>query len=835
MRVTFLEATNGLRLTKHYGKNKVTPYPYVKEVTSHEHQITLDQAGLNNLYQLIKDHGEQGHCMLKGGLKRQLVQESRKGQSERNALNALLVLDVDGIKLNRALPSKQLSAAVVESLTEQVINTLPPAFHDVSYISQASSSLGMKGDKVSLHIFMLLTVPMPPKSIKLWLQHANLSSDLFKPQIELSSNGQSLKYPLDVSLADNSKLVFISTPTFDDPSANPFVSDDDRTILITRGNATVDLAAEMGSIHPEIIHQQSIKHKDELRVDAGMKRKNGKVQSMTIDHEVKDVLTNPDRMHITVVDSHSFPFVRCNINNGDSAAYYFNAERPIYMYNFKDEPLFEIEKADPDFYKGIFDMFEEEMKEIGKTCYPVVLRDYHTDMYFNGVFDPNLNQFTEDYPLTQTSKTSIESFMLSHGRAAPDFVPDARIIFDPTKDDIAVNLKKVPYYVNTYTRSKYMLEAIEPDEPLEFGYARNIQDLTPNVFLLIDHILGNGQEEFERFINWMAYIYQTRQKTKTSWVLSGTQGTGKGLFYNTVIKPLFTEQQAPMRALESIEEQFNLFMRNALFLVVDEFHMGSAKTGTSKIADKLKNWIAEKNVSIRAMRSNSVQVESYCNFLFFTNRLDAVKIDTGDRRYNIAPRQETKLLDAHPDLPEKLYNMDHELRAFAGVLSTFKYEERFIHVPIDNRAKEQMRNVGMSVFEEFCKAIRDGDLNHFADILDINTGTVAFANEIMTAQRFVKKWVAEANDPYVILPTEHLRTVFHIQTEQNPRLSQREFIKRLQRHGLEITRKRPFSTAGNPNQSVIRGIETKWHVSDKVLTEIIDTHFQEEDRKLLRA
>ena len=214
-----MEATNGLRLTKHYGKNKITPYPYVKEVTSHEHQITLDQAGLDNLYQLIKDHGEQGHCMLKGGLKRQLVQESRKGQSERNALNALLVLDVDGIKLNRALPSKQLSAAVVESLTEQVINTLPPAFHDVSYISQASSSLGMKGDKVSLHIFMLLTVPMPPKSIKLWLQHANLSSDLFKPQIELSSNGQSLKYPLDVSLADNSKLVFISTPTFDDPSS----------------------------------------------------------------------------------------------------------------------------------------------------------------------------------------------------------------------------------------------------------------------------------------------------------------------------------------------------------------------------------------------------------------------------------------------------------------------------------------------------------------------------------------------------------------------------------------------------------------------------------------
>lgn len=835
MRVTFLEAANGLRLTKHYAKNKVTAYPYVKEVTSHEHTITLDNAGISSLYNLINTHGSAGHCMLKGGLKRELVQESRKGQSERNALNGLLVLDVDGLQLQRTLPGSGLTADVVQALSEQIISALPAAFHDVSYISQASSSLGRKGDKVSLHIFMLLSIPIPPKAIKYWLQHINLTTELFRSQIDLSSNGQSLKYPLDVSLADNSKLIFISTPTFADATDNPFVDDADRLILVKRGNATIDLAAEMHNINPEITHQLSLKLKDELRVNAGMKRKTSKLQTMTVDNQIQEVLTNPDRMNITVVDSQSFPFVRCNINNGDSAAYYFNAERPVYMYNFKDEPIFEIEKADPDFYKSIFDLFEEELKKVGKTCYPVVLRDYHTDMYFNGVFDPNLNQFTDDYPLTQTSRASVESFMLSHGRAAPDFIPDARIVFDPTKNDVAVNLKEVPYYVNTFTRSKYMLEHKPPESPFEFGHARNLQSLTPSIYLLLDHILGNGQEELERFINWLAYIYQTRQKTKTSWVLSGTQGTGKGLFYNTVIKPLFTEQQAPMRSLESIEEQFNLFMRNALFLVVDEFHMGSAKTGSNKMADKLKNWIAEKNISIRAMRSNSVQIESYCNFLFFTNRPDAVKIDTGDRRYNIAPRQEVKLLEAHPELPDKLYNMDHELRTFAGVLSTFKYEERFIHVPIDNRAKEQMRTVGMSIFEEFCQAIHAGNLEFFTDILDINVGNVTFANEIMTAQRLVKHWISEANDPYVILPTEHLRTIFHIQTEQNPRLSQREFVKRLAKFGHEPVRKRPFARKGDRNQSVIRGIQTKWHIKPKELDLLIETYYAPEDHQLLRA
>ena len=66
MRVTFLEATNGLRLSKHHCKtNGFTPYPHVKSVTSHKHILTVDQQGLEDFETLIREHGEKGHCLLK--------------------------------------------------------------------------------------------------------------------------------------------------------------------------------------------------------------------------------------------------------------------------------------------------------------------------------------------------------------------------------------------------------------------------------------------------------------------------------------------------------------------------------------------------------------------------------------------------------------------------------------------------------------------------------------------------------------------------------------------------------------------------------------------------
>lgn len=272
-------------------------------------------------------------------------------------------------------------------------------------------------------------------------------------------------------------------------------------------------------------------------------------------------------------------------------------------------------------------------------------------------------------------------------------------------------------------------------------------------------------------------------------------------------------------------------MRTALFLIVDEFHMGSASQGTIKIADKLKNQITENTTTIRAMRSNQTEVKNFTNFIFLTNRPDAVKIEDGDRRYNIAPRQEVKLEEAHPDVIEHLDQIDKELLDFAGILKTYEVNTRLVRTCVNNDAKSEMRHVSMSVFEEFCQALKQGKLEYFSDVLQIETTNVMGGGDVLPAQRFVKGWLARSNEEYTMIKDEHLRVVFHALTEQTPRLNAKEFGKRLDRNGLTKTRKRQGGADRDSNP--IRGIEVQWKITDELRNELIDTYFTEKDKQLV--
>ncbi len=829
MQTTFLEAANGQRLSKrHCPTNGFTPYPHVKSVTSHEHQVPLDETGLAMLERLIRDHADLGHCLLKGNLKRPIENESRAGKTDRIGYSNLLVLDIDGITLPGHTNPKSYDAKIVATLAKTVMRELPPAVQDCAFIAQASASLGLKGDKVSLHIFILLAQAMPAKAVKLWLQASNFESELFSSQLELSSNGHSLKYPLDISVADNSKLIFIAPPTFEDGTHNPFSTPAERIVGVSGISETLDLAKLMNDISPEVVHQKSNEHKNKLRVLRGFNAKKERLTIANINNKSEEILTNPDRMSITVHDDSHGQFIHCNVNGGDSNAYYFKLEDPTYMFNFKGEPIWSIEQADPDFYKTLFDVYQEEMAKEGRASFPVVLRDYYTDTYYNGVFDPNLNQFSGEFPLTPCAAASIEGFMRSHGRSKPDFIPDAKVIFDPVSNADAVNLSNVPYHINMFRKTEYMLSSIE-HEPLSMGDAKRIADSCPLIYKLMSHILGGKNLELEYFTNWLAYIFQTKRKAGTAWVLQGVPGTGKGIFYSKVLRPLFGTEHVPMRALQNIEEQFNLYMRQALFLVVDEFHMASANSGTVKVADKLKNQISENTMTIRAMRSNQAEVPNYTNFIFLTNRMDAVKIEEGDRRYNIAPRQEQKLEHVYPEVVDGIDDIEKELHKFAALLKSFKVNKQLVRTPISNSAKAQMEQVTMSVMEEFFAAVRHGNLSFFMDILDIELTNVLQGAEITTAQRLVKQWIVESQWPHSVIPLEHLRTVYGVLTDD--RVSQREFQKKAERCGITKQQKREHNaTRGS---APLRGVVTTWKLDKEQLNEVTEKYFDDKDRKLL--
>jgi hypothetical protein len=820
MEVVFLKGKQ--RLIKEISLKSKKPYPLVKNFTSYHHKIDKSQKGFQEFFDLLKKYSQQGAALHKGLLKKKLKNESRAMMTDRAAQTELLVLDLDGIEFPISATKSTLSEFDIQTIAEQFITYLPPEFQNVSYIAQASASLGMKGNKVSMHLFFLLTNAVYPKVLKEWFKTLNYEIDFLAHQLNLSANGQSIAYPLDVSLADNSKLIYIAPPKFidiQDPIAG------DRFVCIPRGESTVDIIPLLKDVNPEKVHNLGVQIKDGLRKKAGLTKKAERITTVNVGGEAQEVLQNPDRMTIEVCRV-SEPYVNCNINGGDSGAYYFILTKPHYMYNFKGEPVFEIQKTDPEFYKSIFDTFAEQM-EGGKDVRPVVLRDYYTDTFYNGIFDKEKEQFADDFPLTPTQKGSLEGFMRTHNRPMPDYVPDAQVVFDPTSGK-GMQMENAPYYVNLFRKTPYMLAAEQEVPKVEYGEAENFKKYVPLTYALIQQILGGGVLETEHFINWLAYIYQKKQKTMTAWILTGVPGTGKGLFVHKVLKPLFGDSQVPMRAIENLEEQFNLYMRMALFLVVDEFRMGDSGN-IARMADKLKHQITEPTLTVRAMRANQVELPSFCNFIFLTNRADAVKIEEGDRRYNVAPRQECKLDKAFPQLLTRLDDLDKELYLFSGLLEHFQVDERMAHTALDNDAKKDMKLISMSVLEEFANAIKLNNLEYFVEVLDIPLTNTFDAGGISTSQRYIKNWIAEVGNE-TIIPMQHFKLVYDVLTDNKKVLSIRDFTKAMSRLNVGTTRKR---MGEGEHRSAPRGVLLTWLLADDVKESLLEDHFEGKDMELI--
>ena len=299
MEVVFLKGKQ--RLIKEISLEGKKPYPLVKNFTSHHHKFDKTDAGFQEFFELLKKYSTQGAALHKGLLKRKLKNESRAMLTDRAAQTDLLVMDLDGIEFPISSTKSTLSEFDIQTIAEQFVTYLPPEFQDVSYIAQASASLGLKGNKVSMHLFFLLKYPVYPKVLKEWFRTLNYEIDFLANQLNLSVNGHSIAYPLDVSLAENSKLIYIAPPKFvgiQDPIAG------DRFVCITRGEPTVDIIPLLKDVNPEKVHNLGVQIKDGLRKKAGLTKRAERLTTVNIGGEAQEVLQNPDRMTIEVLLDH---------------------------------------------------------------------------------------------------------------------------------------------------------------------------------------------------------------------------------------------------------------------------------------------------------------------------------------------------------------------------------------------------------------------------------------------------------------------------------------------------------------------------------------------------
>jgi len=705
MKWTFLSADKPLTKTYIFspdGTYDSTPYPLSAEFTSYE----VRGSTLEDFYAALVAHSECGHCLLKGNLQRPIQRESRKGLTLAEA-TLLCIFDLDGLFLE--------AGYTIEGVLECLGVPL-----NTSYILQYSASQGIKSG-VNAHVFLLLDRPTAVEHLKLWLKWKNLTVKLLADQLRLTKSNMALHWPLDITVCQNDKLIYIAPPNIvgrNDPVER-------RIRLVNRGNGRLHVGDIPGNV------EQDAKEKvRQLRSTAGLPDHRLEVKYYKQDRA--ELLANPDQSAVTGIKRNGV-FTYLNLNGGDSWGYYHTTAQPEILFNFKGEPNYRLRELSPSYY--------DEARAYART----IKRDAHRPneegldrnrkwiinhvaegRYYKIVYD--VERGVTLYPAPTLKH--VEDWCISNHIPVPENIEDWNVEFNPTTTTTIDVQNKV---INTYkptvfkVRSQQLIEETGKDQrgldtyQVSGIFNERVQLSTGatvprGYWLLIHHVCGGDVVATERFLNWLAYIWQTGKKPQTSWVFHGTYGTGKGRLMR-ILRMLFDEHFV-VTSPEMISEHFNSSIEKAQILWIDEVTTDS--WDNSKITPKLRQWITDDYLTLRQMRRDGRQVRNYMGIIIAGNEHNIIEIRFKDRRYNVAPRQETPikgLIWAEGSFLHDegwLYQEDN-LLDFAVALQRFPVDEPMVKEPLLNDAKLQVMQVTQSLPEDIVQAFLAGDVNFFLE------------------------------------------------------------------------------------------------------------------------
>lgn len=759
MRVHFLQGS--VPLTKTFTKTskgiEKTPYPMTWEFTSLSEDITT----LKDFETSLIKHAALGHCVLKGQIARDLVAESRAGSTTTSDATEWIVLDLDGI------PDHHGGTTMTTDLFLEAMG-----LKDISHIVQWSASQGINDKRLRAHIFMLLDRPVAAPLLKQWLIQKNHEVPFLNAAMELTKTNNSIRWPLDTSACQNDKLIYIAPPVLKglkDPLG--------KTPRISLVKRKIDRLSITQSVNPTE-KNRALTHArmDALRDEAGLPKRKFNYKSVA----GTEVMLKPDSCVITdmKVDRN---FVYFNLNGGDSWAYYHPENKPDYIYNFKGEPTYLTKELLPDYWQ------ELTGKGVTRTSSEGVIYlafcDKQTGAYWRGTYDTQIDELNI---YQAKNETQLRHFCAQHGIPIGDFVPEWDLVFNP-HDNVRVDVQNK--VINRFTPSAYMRST-----------AKRVTKCPPITFKVIHHALGSDVEVTEHFMNWLAYILQRRDRAKTAWIMHGTQGTGKGVLTNNILRPIFHPHTASRR-MEELNEKYNHFMADSLLVFVDETQI-KALGNEKGVMAKLKNFITEEYVPIRAMHANAIEQRNYCNWIFMSNMSDPVIIDKGDRRFNVGRYQPNKieLTDA------EFTKLDQELQAFHDYLLSFPMDENKARQVINTADRENMMALSETSIDTVSNALLDGTFSFFIDQLptdDSHTRNALLLQKVSEYQEVLRRLMLRTmTDGTCNISREELRTVYDYVVGNIPS-SPNKFTSLLKHHRVHIE-------AVWVDNKTVRGLAVKW-------------------------
>lgn len=680
MQITFLNAP--VALTKSYtkltdGTIEKSSYPNVWEVTS----IIEDCPNLATMETLINKHAALGNCMLKGMVMRPLVCESRKDSTDRNATTEFICLDLDGIEpvftLDPAYPPINVT---VDSILDAM------GLANVSYVLQWSGSMNITSTALRCHVFIMLSKPVSAPLIKQWLIQKNHEVTILTSAQTLTKTGNALSWGLDITACQSDKLIYIAPPVLKGIK-NP-LGRLPRVSRITKAQATFDLTERINTTD----QNRALTDAKVLALrDAAGLPKRKLTYKIVGPHEV---LAKPGECIATEMKTDR-GFVYFNLNGGDSWAYFHPENNPDYIFNFKGEPTYLTKELLPAYWETLKTQ-AYRVSSTGLTYLAFLERS--TSTYYRGTYD-QANDLLDIYPAK--NENMVRQFADANGLRLGDNIPEWDMAFNP-HDNVRVDFNNRT--VNTFQLSEFM-RTPQPKRP--------VVNCPPMTFKIISHVLGNDIDAIEHFMNWLACIVQTRDRTRTAWVFQGIEGTGKGLLFNKILKPILGSTQAVIKRSGELSEKWTDFVQGKLLIFIDEIQTSALKDEAGVIAN-LKNLITEPTAQIRVMNKNAYEIDNYSNWIFASNKPDPVTVSASDRRFNVGPYQSVEFPRPTDAEVESIAN---ELQTFYHYLESYAVDKLAASTPLVSAARADLIQLSLTTAESTAAALTAGDMAFFLDQL----------------------------------------------------------------------------------------------------------------------
>jgi hypothetical protein len=254
---------------------------------------------------------------------------------------------------------------------------------------------------------------------------------------------------------------------------------------------------------------------------------------------------------------------------------------------------------------------------------------------------------------------------------------------------------------------------------------------------------------------------------------------------NNILRPLFGTTQTAARRMEEFNEPYNGYMERVFIVFVDEVQTSALRNERGVIA-KLKNFITEEKVVIRQMYQAGFEAMNYSNWIFASNMPDPIRIEAGDRRFNVGGYQADKLQITSAEIDR----LPNELQRVHDYLANYPANLQLASQPLETEARSEMIAISEEVMDTVAGNLLAGNMGFFVDALPTNDSYKSNMARLNAVEDYKKVLVDLINRPatrngHYNISRDELFTIFQYNVGNMPE-SPNKFTGRLKHHRIQI-------------------------------------------------